>query len=69
VSAYCATWEANKPVSWRQKYGWTAFCGPAGPRGRELCGKCIQVKKRGTGATIIARIVDQCRNGGLDLDY
>nr|CAB3490171.1 unnamed protein product [Digitaria exilis] len=33
VSAYCATWDADKPLSWRQK------------------------------------IVDQCSNGGLDLDY
>nr|P81729.1 RecName: Full=Chitin-binding allergen Bra r 2; AltName: Allergen=Bra r 2 [Brassica rapa subsp. rapa] len=30
VSAYCSTWDADKPYSWR--YGWTAFCGPAGPR-------------------------------------
>lgn len=43
VSAYCATWDANKPLSWRQKYGWTAFCGPAGPKGRDACGKCIRV--------------------------
>ncbi|CAA6658990.1 unnamed protein product [Spirodela intermedia] len=50
VSAYCSTWDANKPLSWRQKYGWTAFCGPVGP----------------AGATV--RIVDQCSNGGLDLD-
>uniref|UniRef100_A0A0D9XTR4 Barwin domain-containing protein n=1 Tax=Leersia perrieri TaxID=77586 RepID=A0A0D9XTR4_9ORYZ len=28
-----------------------------------------KVKNRGTGAKIIARIVDQCSNGGLDLDY
>ena len=43
VSAYCATWDANKPLSWRQKYGWTAFCGPSGPRGQASCGKCIKV--------------------------
>ncbi|XVF06333.1 hypothetical protein REPUB_Repub06bG0038700 [Reevesia pubescens] len=22
VSVYCSTWEANKPLAWRQKYGW-----------------------------------------------
>ncbi|GJN25238.1 hypothetical protein PR202_gb13038 [Eleusine coracana subsp. coracana] len=69
VSAYCSTWDADKPLSWRQKYGWTAFCGPVGPRGRDSCGKCIKVTNRGTGASIVARIVDQCSNGGLDLDY
>lgn len=44
ASVYCATWDANKPLSYRQKYGWTAFCGPVGPRGRESCGKCLRVK-------------------------
>ncbi|KAJ1276082.1 hypothetical protein BS78_05G187000 [Paspalum vaginatum] len=69
VGAYCATWDAGKPLSWRQKYGWTAFCGPAGQKGQAACGKCIKVTNRGTGASIVARIVDQCANGGLDLDY
>ncbi|RLM70240.1 hypothetical protein C2845_PM17G12440 [Panicum miliaceum] len=39
ISAYCATWDANKPLSWRQKYGWIAFCGPSGPRGQASYGK------------------------------
>nr|AGT17287.1 hypothetical protein SHCRBa_160_O06_R_40 [Saccharum hybrid cultivar R570] len=69
VSAYCATWDADKPASWRQQYGWTAFCGPSGPRGQAACGKCIRVTNRGTGASTTARIVDQCSNGGLDLDF
>ncbi|CAD6253364.1 unnamed protein product [Miscanthus lutarioriparius] len=69
VSAYCSTWDADKPLSWRQKYGWTAFCGPAGQKGQASCGKCIRVTNRATGASIVARIVDQCSNGGLDLDY
>uniref|UniRef100_A0A803MF19 Barwin domain-containing protein n=1 Tax=Chenopodium quinoa TaxID=63459 RepID=A0A803MF19_CHEQI len=43
ASVYCATWDANQPLSWRQKYGWTAFCGPAGPTGRASCGKCLRV--------------------------
>ena len=69
VSAYCSTWDAGKPYSWRSKYGWTAFCGPAGPRGQASCGRCIRVTNTGTGAQITARIVDQCANGGLDLDW
>lgn len=43
VSAYCSTWDANKPLSWRSKYGWTAFCGPSGPTGQASCGKCLRV--------------------------
>ncbi|XP_027365829.1 pathogenesis-related protein PR-4-like [Abrus precatorius] len=68
ASAYCATWDANKPLAWRQKYGWTAFCGPAGPHGRDSCGKCLSVTNTATGAQATVRIVDQCANGGLDLD-
>ncbi|KAM5561598.1 barwin-like [Rosa sericea] len=68
VSAYCATWDASKPYSWRSKYGWTAFCGPAGPHGQAACGKCLRVKNTRTGAQTTVRIVDQCSNGGLDLD-
>ena len=44
VSAYCATWDANKSLAWRSKYGWTAFCGPAGPTGQAACGKCLKVR-------------------------
>ena len=40
---FCATWDANKPLSWRRQYGWTAFCGPAGPRGQAACGRCLRV--------------------------
>eukprot|EP01018_Ginkgo_biloba_P019882 Gb_09483 [translate_table: standard] len=68
ASAYCATWDANQPLSWRQKYGWTAFCGPAGPHGQASCGKCLRVTNRDTKTQATVRIVDQCANGGLDLD-
>ncbi|WP_207658019.1 hypothetical protein, partial [Clostridioides difficile] len=68
ASAYCATWDANKPLEWRKKYGWTAFCGPVGPRGQASCGKCLRVTNRDTKAQTTVRIVDQCANGGLDLD-
>ncbi|KAK4379093.1 hypothetical protein RND71_000955 [Anisodus tanguticus] len=41
-SAYCATWDADKPLAWRQKFGWTAFFCPAGPRGQDSCGRCLR---------------------------
>ncbi|KAK3120019.1 hypothetical protein QOZ80_9AG0679570 [Eleusine coracana subsp. coracana] len=48
--------------------GMTLEHGPLhGPRGQDSCGRCIRVTNRGTGASTIARIVDQCSNGGLDL--
>ncbi|XP_059650293.1 hevein-like preproprotein [Cornus florida] len=28
--SYWSTWDAGKPLAWRKKYGWTAFCGPVG---------------------------------------
>ncbi|XP_068340589.1 pathogenesis-related protein PR-4-like [Pyrus communis] len=68
VSAFCSTWDADQSYEWRSKYGWTAFCGPAGPRGEDVCGKCLLVTNTGTGAQTVVRIIDQCSNGGLDLD-
>ncbi|EEF31099.1 pathogenesis-related protein PR-4 [Ricinus communis] len=67
ASAFCATWDADKPLAWRQKYGWTAFCHPVG-QGQAACGKCLRVTNTGTGAQVTVRVVDQCSNGGLDLD-
>ena len=43
VSAYCSTYDANKPLSWRSKYGWTAFCG-SGFSFPDACGKCLRVR-------------------------
>lgn len=43
ASVYCATWDADKPLEWRRRYGWTAFCGPAGPTGQASCGRCLRV--------------------------
>lgn len=43
ASVFCATWDANKPLNWRKHYGWTAFCGPVGPTGRDSCGRCLRV--------------------------
>ncbi|KAE8705536.1 Pathoproteinsis-related protein PR-4B [Hibiscus syriacus] len=68
ASVFCATWDAGRPLAWRRRYGWTAFCGPAGPRGRPSCGRCLRVTNTATRAQATVRIVDQCSNGGLDLD-
>ncbi|KAL9261035.1 Pro-hevein-like protein [Drosera capensis] len=68
VSAYCSTWDGDKSYAWRSKYGWTAFCGPVGPHGQAACGQCLLVTNTATGAQATVRIVDQCSNGGLDLD-
>ncbi|KAL8159585.1 hypothetical protein V2J09_001122 [Rumex salicifolius] len=68
VSAYCSTWDGDKSYAWRSKYGWTAFCGPSGPTGQAACGQCLLVTNTRTGAQVTVRIVDQCSNGGLDLD-
>nr|TKW01423.1 hypothetical protein SEVIR_8G179400v2 [Setaria viridis] len=63
VRAYCATWDAGMPLEWRQRYGWAAFCGPAGPRRR-----CLLVANAATGAQATVRILDRCSFGGLGLD-
>nr|CAB3489783.1 unnamed protein product [Digitaria exilis] len=68
ASTFCATWDADMPLAWRQRYGWTAFCGPAGAHGEPSCGRCLLVTNKATGAKTVARVVDQCDNGGLDLD-
>ncbi|MBA0618869.1 hypothetical protein Godav_028147 [Gossypium davidsonii] len=60
--------DANKQYSWRNKYGWTAFCGLVGPSFLAACGKCLRVRSTRTGAQEIVRILDRCNNGGLDLD-
>ncbi|KEH27021.1 Chitinase / Hevein / PR-4 / Wheatwin2 [Medicago truncatula] len=76
---FCAAQDGNKPLSWRSKYGWAAFCGPVGPVGKSACGKCLNVtnqdggnsavqQKSITPTTQTVRIVDECSNGGLDLD-
>ncbi|CAD6253648.1 unnamed protein product [Miscanthus lutarioriparius] len=49
AGTYCATWDAGQPLSWRSKYGWTAFCGPAGPTGQAACRQCLLVTNTATG--------------------
>ncbi|KAM1490654.1 hypothetical protein ACFXTO_033751 [Malus domestica] len=67
-SAQQSTWDADQSYEWRSKYGWTAFCRLADPNGEDACGKCLLVTNTGTGAQTVVRIIDQCSNGGLDLD-
>ncbi|MBA0632896.1 hypothetical protein Godav_001561, partial [Gossypium davidsonii] len=68
ASAYCATWDANRPLAWRRRYGWTAFCGAVGPQDQAACSRCLRVTNSGSGTQATVRIEDKCRNGGLDLD-
>ena len=56
-------------------YPWTASCieGSQNWNPQRMCGKCLRVKNRGTGASIIVRVVDSggCSGpskNGLDLD-
>ncbi|PVH34448.1 hypothetical protein PAHAL_8G220300 [Panicum hallii] len=68
VGAYCATWDADMPLAWRQRYGWAAFCGPAGPHGEASCGRCPLVANAATRAQATVTILDRCSFGGLGLD-
>ena len=48
AGAFCATWDAEMPLAWRQRYGWTAFCGPAGDHGKAswYVSTCVCVSSR-----------------------
>ncbi|XP_066342001.1 uncharacterized protein [Miscanthus floridulus] len=58
AGAFCATWDAEMPLAWRQRYGWTAFCGPAGAHGKASCGRCLLVTNAATGAAGGDLVVD-----------
>ncbi|KAL6841609.1 hypothetical protein ACP4OV_028548 [Aristida adscensionis] len=64
VRAYCATWDSGMPLEWLQRYGWAAFCGPAGPQDEASCGRCLLVTNEATGAQATVRILGQCSFGG-----
>ncbi|KAJ6883182.1 hypothetical protein NC652_030414 [Populus alba x Populus x berolinensis] len=70
VSAYCSTWDASKPILGEVNRRWTAFCGPAGPRGQASCGKWLEGDKYKDRQELKQQrgFVDQCSNGGLDQD-
>ncbi|MBA0832970.1 hypothetical protein Goarm_017319, partial [Gossypium armourianum] len=57
MSADCSIWDANKQYPWRNKYGWTAFCGLVGPSFLAACGRCLRVRSTRTGAQEIVRIL------------
>ncbi|XVE89894.1 hypothetical protein DITRI_Ditri20bG0032100 [Diplodiscus trichospermus] len=65
---FCASIDGNKSLEWRSKYGWTAYCGSVGPRGKDACGKCLSVTNTGTGDKETVRIVDECGSADLVLD-
>ncbi|GJN25242.1 hypothetical protein PR202_gb13042 [Eleusine coracana subsp. coracana] len=54
VGAYCSTWDATKPHLNEISSNISDY---------------MQVTNTATGDEITVRIVDQCGNGGLDLDY
>ncbi|KAF2287710.1 hypothetical protein GH714_002403 [Hevea brasiliensis] len=77
ASAFCSTWDGDKPLEWRSKHAWTAFCGPVGPQGKDACGKCLRVTNARTGAEAQKCIyeklsdeeVDCCPVCNIDLGY
>ncbi|MBA0632897.1 hypothetical protein Godav_001562, partial [Gossypium davidsonii] len=42
AAAQRGTNDANRPLEWRRRYGWTAFCAPGGPQGQAACGRCLR---------------------------
>ncbi|XP_039037060.1 uncharacterized protein LOC120174185 [Hibiscus syriacus] len=64
----CASKFADKPIEWRSKYYWTAFCGLSGPSYPSSCGLCLKVTNPKNDASVVVRIVDQCGSESMDLD-
>ncbi len=56
-----------------KRYPWTAYCLQGANLDQKVCGKCLRVTNRATGASVVARAVDSggCSDAdgtGLDLD-
>jgi hypothetical protein len=72
-STFCADrlWaeygENNKDLI---KYPWVAYCATdhLGPMNVDRCGKCLLITNPSTGQSVKVRVMDQCGNGGLDMD-
>ncbi|KAK9017226.1 hypothetical protein V6N11_079708 [Hibiscus sabdariffa] len=65
----CNALDGGKPLEWRQRYGWTGYCGKVlGPELKDICGKCLKVTNRRTKDEEIVRIVDSCGSDALELD-
>ncbi|CAL4983746.1 unnamed protein product [Urochloa decumbens] len=77
INAFCAPWDASQPLWWRQQFGWAGLCEPwlGTSTSYGYCGTCINVlpfryvTNRATGKWIVARIVDKCTGGSVELDY
>ncbi|XVF31113.1 hypothetical protein REPUB_Repub16aG0117700 [Reevesia pubescens] len=73
AKVYCADVDSAKPLEWRSKYGWIAFCGKVGSIDKSACGKCL---KNWTPAYINETAFDQIdtdgsgvKEGYLMVDY
>ncbi|KAK8589460.1 hypothetical protein V6N12_023856 [Hibiscus sabdariffa] len=67
-AAACAALDGGKPLEWRQRYGWSGYCGNVvGSELKDICGKCLKVTNTDTKAEVIVRIVDRCGSGALEL--
>ncbi|KAE8659978.1 hypothetical protein F3Y22_tig00116959pilonHSYRG00161 [Hibiscus syriacus] len=64
--AACIDLDGNKPIEWRQRYGWASFCGRVGPRGRNSCGCCIKVTNSETGESVTVRVIHTCGGEAMD---
>ncbi|XP_039039229.1 pathogenesis-related protein PR-4-like [Hibiscus syriacus] len=71
VGVYCSQFPeyAYKPLEWRSKYCWTAFCGPEIPKPQSRCGLCLKVTNTANGKSVMVRVLDTCTRPCLDLDY
>ncbi|KAE8721447.1 Pathoproteinsis-related protein P2 isoform 2 [Hibiscus syriacus] len=58
--AACGALDGGKPLEWRQRYGWTGYCGNViGSELKDISGQFLKE---------IVRLVDRCGSGGLVLD-
>ncbi|KAE8721449.1 Pathoproteinsis-related protein PR-4 [Hibiscus syriacus] len=60
--AECAAKDGDKPLEWRKRYGWTAYCGKyyKASNPEENCGKCLKVTNTDTKDSVTVRIMDTC---------
>ncbi|KAL6196083.1 hypothetical protein ACLB2K_031698 [Fragaria x ananassa] len=65
ASRECLLLDVGRRQEWHGKYGWTAFCGLAGPTGHDACGRCLLVthRDRSSGDSEDCRPVQQRRAG------
>ncbi|GMI65217.1 HEVEIN-LIKE, pathogenesis-related 4 [Hibiscus trionum] len=67
--AFCTALDGGKPLEWRNKYGWTGYCGNySSSNPEDICGKCLKVTNTDTKDSEIVRIMDTCGSEALVLD-